>query len=126
MTHYRNLIIIHDLGVQITKMHRVISVFQSDWLKQYIDFNTTSEIKPRMNSKHIFKLTNNSVFGKTMENVKNRMELILTSENEKAIKLFSKFDLKDSRFCDGLNMIEMYKRKSYMTNLFTLGHQFWT
>ena len=54
---------------------------------------------------------NNAVFGKTMENVKNRMELKLTTENEKAIKWFSKLNFKDSKFCDGLHMIEMYKKE---------------
>ncbi|MFM7980107.1 MAG: hypothetical protein ACKPKO_12405, partial [Candidatus Fonsibacter sp.] len=52
---------------------------------------------------------NNSVFGKTMENVKNRMDLKLTTENEKAIKWFSQAHFKYSIFCQGLHMVEMYK-----------------
>ncbi|MFM7989320.1 MAG: hypothetical protein ACKPKO_59400 [Candidatus Fonsibacter sp.] len=54
---------------------------------------------------------NNSVFGKTMENVKNRMELELTTDNERAIKWFSKLHMKYNKFCNGLHMIDMYKKK---------------
>ena len=46
-----------------------------------------------------------------MENVKNRMELKLTTDNERAIKWFSKLHFKDSKFCNGLHMIEMYKKE---------------
>ena len=52
---------------------------------------------------------NNSVFGKTMENVKNRMELRLTTYNKKAIKWFSSLHFKDSKYFDGLYLVEMYK-----------------
>ena len=110
--HYRNLKFISELGVKITKLHRVISFHQRDWLKQYIDFNTDKRKGAKNDfEKDFFKLMNNAVFGKTMENVKNRMELKLTTENEKAIKWFSKLNFKDSKFCDGLHMIEMYKKE---------------
>ncbi|MFM7989218.1 MAG: hypothetical protein ACKPKO_58880, partial [Candidatus Fonsibacter sp.] len=49
--------------------------------------------------KDFFKLMNNSVFGKTRESVKNRMDLRLTTDNERAIKWFSKLHFKDSKFC---------------------------
>jgi len=52
---------------------------------------------------------NNSVFGKTMENVRNRMELHISSTNENAIKWFSKPTLKDCKEVFGLYLIEMYK-----------------
>ena len=54
---------------------------------------------------------NNSVFGKTMESVKNRMELKLTTESEKDVEWFSKLHVKDSRFCNGLRMTEIYKKE---------------
>ena len=53
----------------------------------------------------------NSVFGKTMENVKNRIELKLTTDRKLAVRWFSKLHFKDSRECNGFHMIEMYKQE---------------
>ena len=70
-------------------------------MKPYIEKNT--EYRTRANKefeKYFFNLMNNSVLGNTMENVRNRMSLHLTTDNN-AIKWSSKVNFKDRKHYNG-------------------------
>ena len=77
--------------MKLTKFHRVLECKQSDWMKKCIDFNT----EKRMNAandfeKEFFKLMINSVYGKTMENLRKRINVRLVNNKKDFLKYTSK------------------------------------
>ena len=83
--HYRNLNFLKSLGVKLGVVHNIVSFKQKQWLKPYIEFNTDMRKKANNDfEKDFFKLMNNAVFGKTMENVKNRVNIHATTSYKNA------------------------------------------
>lgn len=79
--HYRMLKLALRHGVQLKKVHRILKFKQSTWLKKYIDLNT--ELRKMAVNKFesdFFKWLINAIFGKTMENVRSRIELKLVNK----------------------------------------------
>ena len=110
--HYENLKLYESLGLKITKIHRGIKFEESPWLKKYIDLNT--DLRSKANNefeKDFFKLMNNSVFGKTMENIRNRVDIRLVNSEAKAKKLAAKPNFKHCNIFDE-NLVAIHMKKT--------------
>ena len=71
VVHYRNLKYYLSQGLILTKVHKILEFERSDWMKPYIDFNTQKRKEATNEAdKKLFKLLNNAVYRKTMENVR--------------------------------------------------------
>ena len=122
--HYKNLIQCLKAGLKLKKIHRGIKFVVSDWMKPYIEMNTNLRAKAKNNfEKDFFKLMNNSVFGKTMENIRNRVDVKLVNTEEKLRKLVAKPNLKrpPKIFSENLVSVHMSKTSLLMNKPIYLG-----
>ena len=121
--HYRTLRQCLELGMKITAVHRGISFYQSPWMEPYIRKNTELRMCAANNfEKDFFKLMNNSVFGKTIENIRKRQNIHLIDNRKKAVKLSSKpnFD-RVTIFDKNLIAVHMKKTEVYFNKPVYVG-----
>ena len=112
VVHYRNLRQYLEMGMRITAVHRGISFYQKPWMETYIRKNTELR-KTAANSfeKDFFKLMNNSVFGKTIENIRKRQNIELVDNRKKAAKLTSRPNFDRATIFDK-NLIAVHMKKT--------------
>ena len=78
-----------SLGMKLIKIHKILKCKLSDWIKKYVDYDT----EKTKNAKHefeksLFKLMNNSAYGKTMENLRKKIIVRLVN-NAQDLKYIS-------------------------------------
>ena len=97
------------------EIHRILKFKQTDWLKRYIGFNTEKR-KNELNSFEIFffNLMNNSVFGKTMENLRKIINVELINDAKVYIKCVSKPNFISQKIFSK-NFVVVQKIKSVLT-----------
>ena len=96
-------------------------------MKSYIELNTRLRTEAKNDfEKDFFKLMNNSVFGKTMENVRNRVDVKLVNNIEKAEKLAAKPNFQHCTiFDENLVAIHMKEQNWFSTSQFIAEWKFW-
>ncbi|XP_039278288.1 uncharacterized protein LOC120350099 [Nilaparvata lugens] len=100
VVHIRNLKYYLEKGMILENINRVIEFKQSNFMEKYINFNTNMRAKSKSDfEKDFYKLMCNSVFGKTMENVRNRLEIKLGDE-ESSYKFSKKSNFKGFKIFD--------------------------
>ena len=114
--HYKNLIQCLKAGMKLKKIRRGIKFIESEWMKPYIEMNTNLRTKAKNNfEKDFFKLMNNSVFGKTMENIRNRVNVKLVNTEERLKKLSAKPNLKSPPKIFSENLASVHLKKTSLT-----------
>ena len=89
--HYENIKQYLSSGLKLTHIHRGIKFEESQWLEKYIARNTELRtVATNEFEKDFFQLMNNSVFGKTMENIRNRVDIKLMNDKKQAEELSPK------------------------------------
>ena len=116
VVHIRSLKQALNHGLILKKVHRVIQFNQEKWLKTYIDMNT--ELRKQAKSDFestLYKLLNNSVFGKTMENVTKHRDIKLVTTDKTRYELVSEPNYHTTKwFSQNLLAVEMKKTKVKM------------
>ena len=113
--HYRNLQLYMSLGMRLTEVYRALRFDQSPWMEPYIRMNT--ELRKKATSgfqKDLYKLMNNSVFGKTMENLRKRVDvkLVRSHVEDKLRRLIaSPAFARANIFDDDLEAIQIHKSR---------------
>ena len=130
--YYKRKYVIHikalkqaiDHGLVLEKIQRAIEFKQSAWMREYIDFNTRLRTAAKNDfEKDFYKLMNNSVFGKTMENIRKHRNIKLVNNEEEYLKNVMKPNFK-SRTLLGPDLMscEMGKVRVVKNKPVYLGH----
>ena len=121
--HYKNLKQYLKEGMILKKVHRGIQFYQKSWMEPYIRKNTDLRKATKNDfEKDFFKLMNNSVFGKTIENIRKRQNVNLVDDRKLANKLSSKPNFERlTIFDENLIAVHMKKTEVYFNKPIYVG-----
>ena len=128
--HYENLQLYLRLGLKLKKRYHILEFNQSQWLKPYIEFDTQKRIEAEKNrcrdGKALYKLMNNAVYGKTMENLRNRIDVKLVHNEKDFLQFTSKPSyMLHKIFDENLVVIQKSKVSSKLNKHEYIGMLFW-
>ena len=113
--HYKKLMQCLRLGMKLKKIHRGIKFTEAAFLKPYIDKNTSLRTIAKNDfEKDFFKLMINSVFGKTIENIRNRVNVKLVNSGEQFKKLAAKPNYNGCKIFNE-NLVSVHMKKTSLT-----------
>ena len=123
VVHIKSLKQALNHGLKFKKVHRTIKFNQKSWLKPYIDMNTELRTLAKYDfEKDLFKLMNNAVFGKTMENIGKHRNIKLVTTDKKINKLVSEPNYHTMNYIsEDLSIIETNKTRVKMNKPIYLG-----
>ena len=112
--HEENLKLYLSLGLKLKKIHRVLEFSEKPWLKKYIDFNTEKRKNAKSEfEKDFFKLMNNSVFGKTMENIRKRSNIYLETDPDHFLRQAAKPTYVSHKIFHD-NLVALHMKKNFL------------
>ena len=103
-----------SLGMKLAKVHRTLKFKQSNWLEEYIKFNTDKRTVEagRGFERSFFKMIINSIYGKTMENLRKRIIVRLINNSKDYVRCVTKFS---SQKIFSKNFVAIHQIKSVLT-----------
>ena len=99
--HYNNLKYYLSLEMKLKRIHRILKFKQSNWLKVFTDFNTKKRKEsPDEFNKGLYKLMNNCIYGKSIENIRKRINVKLINDRGTYLKCVNKPNFISSKIID--------------------------
>ena len=101
--------------MKLVKIHKILSFKQSNWLKSYVDFNTEKrEQSSDEFNKNLYKLLNNYIYGKSIENLRKRMNVKLISDKKTYLRCVNKLNFVSQKIFDK-NFVAVHCSKRVLT-----------
>ena len=100
--------------MKLKKIHRILKFKQSKWLKVFTDFTEKRKNSNGEFNKNLYKLINNSIYGKSIENIRKRINVKLVKDKRRYLKIVNKPSFVSQRIIDK-NFVAVHCSKKVLT-----------